>query len=1835
MPRERGLLRRRRVGVRDGRWRALPVAGVVACLFLLLAGPASAQVYRWGTEGYNSTRLVPLAVAGLREAPTVVDASNASSYALEPDGSEWAWGAAGKGQLGDGNKVVKYADTAVPVDFPERVKIVAIGEARSSGFAVDSTGQGWAWGEGGSAMFCPGTAGTDNTPGIDIPQKVPGITDAVAVQGAETHVLWLLANGTVVGCGDNAHGQLGLPQSVKQATKATQVPGLTHVVELSAGTQHSLARTASGKVYGFGANKEGQLCLGKPANLAQNYVYAPIEIPLPGAASDISGGGNNTEEDGHSLFLVEGVPYGCGADEEGELGDGSTVIKYTPTVSSGLLTLGLTQVATAGETSVGLSSSGEVYTWGFDIYGDLGNGSETGLSLSPLPIASGGVEVSATSWNMIYRSPDPPTVTTGTASAVTQTTATLGGSVNPNGGAVGECKLEYGTSTSYGASTTCNPAPGSGSSPVAVSASATGVAANTTYHFRITATNVGGTSQGSDQTFTTLPDPPTVSTGTASAVSQTTATLGGSVNPNGGAVGECKLEYGTSTSYGASTTCNPAPGSSSSPVAVSASASGLAANTTYHFRITATNAGGTSQGSDQTFTTLPDPPTVATGTASAVSQTTATLGGSVNPNGGGVGECELEYGTSTSYGASTTCNPAPGSSSSPVAVSASATVLAANTTYHFRITATNAGGTSQGSDQTFTTLPDPPTVSTGTASAVSQTTATLGGSVNPNGAEVSECKLEYGTSTSYGASTTCNPAPGSGSSPVAVSAAITGLAANTTYHFRITATNAGGTSQGSDQTFTTLPDPPTVTTGTASAVTQTSATLGASVNPNGGEVSECELEYGTSTSYGSSTTCNPAPGSGSSPVPVTAPATGLAANTTYHFRITATNAGGTSQGSDQTFTTLPNPPTVTTGTASAVTQTTATLGGSVNPNAGEVSECKLEYGTSTSYGASTTCNPAPGSGSSPVAVSASLTGLAANTTYHFRIVASNAGGTSQGSDQTFTTLPDRPTVSTGTASAVTQTTATLRGSVNPNGGEVSECELEYGTSTSYGTSTTCNPAPGSSSSPVAVTAPATGLASNTTYHFRITATNAGGTSHGSDQTFTTLPDPPTVATGTASAVTQSSATLGGSVNPNGGEVSECELEYGTSTSYGSSTTCNPAPGSGSSPVPVTAPATGLAANTTYHYRVVASNAGGTSYGNDQTFTTLPDPPTVATGTASAVTQSSATLGGSVNPNGGEVSECELEYGTSTSYGSSTTCNPAPGSGSSPVPVTAPATGLAANTTYHYRVVASNAGGTSQGSDQTFTTLPDPPTVATGTASAVTQTTATLGGSVNPNGGEVSECELEYGTSTSYGASTTCNPAPGSGSSAVAVSASLTGLAANTTYHYRVVASNAGGTSYGNDQTFTTLPDPPTVATGTASAVTQSSATLGGSVNPNGGEVSECELEYGTSTSYGSSTTCNPAPGSGSSPVPVTAPATGLAANTTYHFRIVASNAGGTSYGSDQTLTTLPDPPTVATGTASAVTQTTATLGGSVNPNGAEVSECELEYGTSTSYGASTTCNPAPGSGSSPVAVSASLTGLAANTTYHSRVVASNAGGTSQGSDQTFTTLANPPTAPEFGRCIKVAAGTGKYANTSCTALHGQEGYEWSPGVLKPHFATQITSGSVTLEAVKGSRVTCKSETGTGEYTGLKTVGGVVITLTGCELLGDQCSSAGALAGEIVTQPLEGVLGIDKLGATSSQDLLGLDLFPIGRTGSVMEFSCGVTPASVQGSVIVPVKADKMFLTSTLRYSAAKGKQKPESFAGEPRDILEASLNVQAFEQLGLTLETTQTNSEAVEVNAVV
>ena len=386
---------------------------------------------------------------------------------------------------------------------------------------------------------------------------------------------------------------------------------------------------------------------------------------------------------------------------------------------------------------------------------------------------------------------------------------------------------------------------------------------------------------------------------------------------------------------------------------------------------------------------------------------------------------------------------------------------------------------------------------------------------------------------------------------------------------------------------------------------------------------------------------------------------------------------------------------------------------------------------------------------------------------------------------------------------------------------------------------------------------------------------------------------PTAMTGQITVIGATSATATGNVNPNG-QATNWYVEYGTGTSYGSKTTTRSA-GSGTANVAVSATATGLQPGTAYHYRVVATSASGTSRGADGIFTTLMAP-SVVTGQATDVTTTSATLGGTVDPNG-RPTTWSFEYGTSTSYGSKTAEKTA-GSGTNALSVSAAVAALTAGRVYHYRLVATSDAGTTRGGDRTFTTT-GPPAPVTGPATSIAPTSARLNGTVNPSG-QSTTWTFEYGTTASYGSKTSAGSA-GSGARPVAASRSLTRLRVATTYHYRLVATNASGTRFGADRTFHTS-FPPGVSTGVAQGVAPTSATATGSVDP-GGRATRWYFEYGTSTRYGKRTPARSA-GSGSGARTVTAFLSGLQSATTYHDRLVASSDAGTSRGADVSFTTV-------------------------------------------------------------------------------------------------------------------------------------------------------------------------------------------------------------------------------------------------------------------------------------------------------------------------------------------
>ncbi len=193
----------------------------------------------------------------------------------------------------------------------------------------------------------------------------------------------------------------------------------------------------------------------------------------------------------------------------------------------------------------------------------------------------------------------------------------------------------------------------------------------------------------------------------------------------------------------------------------------------------------------------------------------------------------------------------------------------------------------------------------------------------------------------------------------------------------------------------------------------------------------------------------------------------------------------------------------------------------------------------------------------------------------------------------------------------------------------------------------------------------------------------------------------------------------------------------------------------------------------------------------------------------------------------------------------------------------------------------------------------PPVVTTKTATNVTSSTATLNGSVNPNGATTT-VHFEYGLTTGYGSSTAAHSY--SGYTTQNVSANISGLSPNTTYHFRLVGSNSGGTRYGGDRTLTTFSPTgaPVAITSPATNVASFSATLHGSVYPHGLPTT-VYFQYGTTTSYGHTTPVQTK--TGNTYQSVSANNSGLSASTTYHFRIVATNSAGTKYGGDRTFTT--------------------------------------------------------------------------------------------------------------------------------------------------------------------------------------------------------------------------------------------------------------------------------------------------------------------------------------------
>jgi hypothetical protein len=1305
---------------------------------------------------------------------------------------------------------------------------------------------------------------------------------------------------------------------------------------------------------------------------------------------------------------------------------------------------------------------------------------------------------------LTFTTPAPPVVTTTGAGTITSNSAVLGGSANPTAATStgwfrlyttdpGTCSDTSGTRIPVTAGTGQNL--GSGTAPVGYSFNTNTVLTltpGTTYFYCALASNSLGTSVGAIASFTTLPVIPGVTTTAASALTANSATLNGNANPGGGATtawfrysatnpGACSDTFGTRIPTGSGGSDL---GSSNTTQTFSQPIAGLTMGTTYYYCAIASNPAGVALGNLQSFIT-PTAPAATTNTPPTINDTSVTLSGTVNPNGAATtgyfryattspGTCNDTFGTRVpATGAQDL-----GSSYSASVFTLSATGLAPTTTYYYCVIAQNALGTTMGAVVQFTTK-DRPAVTTAAASSITSSSAILNGTGNPNGASATGWfrlfSSDPGSCSDVGGIARI---PSSGGQNLGTGTTVasygyntntvTSLSPGTTYYYCALASNTFGTGAGSVVSFTTAPAIPSVSTGSASALTSTTATLNGSANPGGGATTGW-FRYGT-TSPG---TCNDtfgtrAPptsggsslGAGQSSVSFFQGITGLTSGTTYYYCAIASNAAGTSFGGVGSFVT-PSAPSVTTNTVTSIGNVTAQLNGTANPN-GDSAIGWFRLGTTNPGTCDDTFgNRVPTVGSNTLGSSGSVpyqqpaSGLAPNTTYYVCAVAQNSLGTSFGAVQSFTTF-DKPVSATTAASGVATTSATLNGSGNPNGASATGWFRLYtadpagvcsdSTGIRVSASTSANLGTGRTAVTYAFnTNTATTLSPGTQYWFCALANNAYGTSVGTIQTFTTPPVLPQVTTTAATLVTSSSATINGSGVP-GGAATTAWFRYSPTNPGGCSDTFGtriPAMtggtdlGAGNSSVPFSQMLTGLTQGTTYYYCAIASNTLGTVFGGLGSFTTQ-NAPSVTTNAASGVGDTTATLSGTANPNGAASTgwfryattspgTCDDAFGTRVPASGGTDL----GSSMSLVGFTQPVNGLTANTTYYYCAIASNSLGKSFGAVVSFTTRA-PAAVTTQAATSLTTSTAQLNGSANPNGASTLGWFRLYttdpGSTCSDSAGIRVHPSTsfnlGTGTATVNFAYNTntaTTLTPGTTYWYCAIAQNSFGTSLGAIVSFTTPPAVPSVSTGSATAVTDMTATLTGTVNPGGGQTTgwfrysstypgSCSDTFGTrvpaatgGTDLGSSNTSQP----------LAQMISGLTQGTTYYFCAIASNPAGTTLGGLNSFVT-PTAPTVTTGTPSTINDTSVTLVGTGNPNRAQTTgwfrysttnpvTCDDAFGTRVPASGGTDL----GSSSGSVGFTQSVTGLAPLTTYFTCAIASNSLGTAFGTVVQFTTKKSP------------------------------------------------------------------------------------------------------------------------------------------------------------------------------------------------------------------------------------
>jgi hypothetical protein len=930
------------------------------------------------------------------------------------------------------------------------------------------------------------------------------------------------------------------------------------------------------------------------------------------------------------------------------------------------------------------------------------------------------------------------------------------------------------------------------------------------------------------------------------------------------------------------------------------------------------------------------------------------------------------------------------------------------------------------------------TVTSGTASAITQTSATVAGSITATGCSaITAYGIEYSTTAGF-ANGTGTAVASTNLSGAAFSSALSGLTLATTYYYHAYATNGTGTSYGAEQSFTTSSSTPTAGVvisqvyGGGGGATGTylhdyvelhnSSSTAQSING-------MSLQYGSSTGLFGSAATNifalpnvsipaggyylvqlSAAGTAGAALPVTPDAitTNLTMSGTSGKVVLANQVTALGCGSTAVPCVLPSASIVDLVAWGAANNAE----GGVSVNNG-VAITSTQGAVRKNNGCTDTDNnnadfdvvtaPVPRNSASPVVIcgagSPSLTISSPLAAFGNVCINTTAG-------------PNSFTISGSNLLSTDVVVSALAG-------------FTYST-TAGGTYTTTLNIPhggGAFSQQVFVQFAPTAVQS---YNGNIAVAGGGATAVNAAASGAGINTAPSVTSGAASAITQTTATVAGSITATGcSAVTAYGIEYSTTAGFANGTgtavaSTNLAAGNFSSDLAA------LATGTTYYYHAYATNAGGTSYGAEQSFTTATPNPTI---NATALTAfGNVCINTTAGPNSFTISGSNLTtadvtvaalagytYSTTAggTYTTSLTLIQPGGTYSQEIFVKFDPTAVQS---YDGNIVV-NGGGIAAAVNVAAAGagVNTAPSVTSGAASAITQTTATVAGNITATGcTAVTTYGIEYSTTNNF-PNGTGTPVASTNLAAGSFSSALSGLTANTVYYYKAYATNAGGTTYGAQQTFTTAAPPPPAITVTAlngfGNICINTEAGPNSFIINGTNLTTANITVGPLAGY---TFAETAGGTYTASLSITQTGGTQSKNVYVKFMPTAVQAyngnipvtgGGVTATINVAVTGagVNTTPTVTTGAASTITTSSVVLTGTTAGNGCSpLTELGFEYSGINGF--------ADGTGTkvlSTVAFSTQVTGLVQGATYYYKAYAKNAGGTGYGAQQSFTLTAIP------------------------------------------------------------------------------------------------------------------------------------------------------------------------------------------------------------------------------------